>query len=69
LLSLARAPAILHRSTVITCVLKADRLAGTSHNVADDSRTMGDALDELLACITEAARTIGTLLQTTTRRS
>jgi hypothetical protein len=29
---------------------------------------MGDALAELLADITEAARTIGTLLQTTTGR-
>ena len=30
---------------------------------------MGDALAELIADITEAARTIGTLLQTATERS
>ena len=51
---------ILHRSALIDYVLAAEKRSG-------DSLTMGDALAELLADITDAARTIGTLLQTTNR--
>jgi hypothetical protein len=53
---------ILRRSAVIHYVLAAEKQSG-------QPLTLGDALAELLADITEAARTIGTLLQTTTRRS
>ena len=53
---------ILHRSALVDYVLAAETLGG-------GPLTMGDALAELLADITEAARTIGTLLQTTTGRS
>jgi hypothetical protein len=49
---------ILHRSALIDYVLANEKRSG-------DPLTMGDALAELLADITEAARTIGTLLQTT----
>ena len=52
---------ILHRSALIDYVLAAERQSG-------QTLTMGDALAELLADITEAARTIGTLLQTATGR-
>jgi hypothetical protein len=52
---------ILHRSTLIDYVLTAEtREVGPL--------TMGDAPAELLADITEAARTIGTLLPTVTGR-
>jgi hypothetical protein len=47
---------ILHRSALIEYVLAAEKRGG-------EPLTMGDALAELLADITEAARTIGTLLQ------
>jgi hypothetical protein len=47
---------ILHRSALIDYVLAAEKRGG-------ETLTMGDALAELLADITEAARTIGTLLQ------
>jgi hypothetical protein len=47
---------ILHRSTLLDYVLTAEKCGG-------EPRTMGDALAELLADITEAARTIGTLLR------
>ena len=52
---------ILHRSALIDYVLAAEKRGG-------EPLTMGDALAELLADITEAARTIGTLLQTATGR-
>ena len=52
---------ILHRSTLIDYVLTAETRGG-------GPLTMGAALTELLADITEAARTIGTLLQATTGR-
>ena len=47
---------ILHRGALIDYVLAAERRGG-------GPLTMGDALAELLADITETARTIGTLLQ------
>ena len=47
---------ILHRSALLTYVLAAEQQNG-------QPLTLGDALAELLADITEAARTIGTLLQ------
>ena len=47
---------IVHHSTVIDYVLAAEKHAG-------QTLMMGDALRELLADITQAARTIGTLLQ------
>ena len=47
---------ILHRSALIDYVLAAERQRG-------QTLTMGDALTELLADITDAARTIGTILQ------
>ena len=47
---------ILHRSALLTYVLAAEHQNG-------QPLTLGDALAELLADITEAARTIGTLLQ------
>ena len=46
---------ILHRSRLIDYVLAAEKRGGAP-------LTMGDALAELLADITEAARTTGTLL-------
>jgi hypothetical protein len=52
---------MLHRSALIDYVLAAERQRG-------QTLTLGDALAELLADITEAARTIGTLLQTATGR-
>jgi len=52
---------ILQRSALIDYVLAAERQRGQTF-------TLGDALAELLADITEAARTIGTLLQTATGR-
>jgi hypothetical protein len=52
---------ILHRSALIDYVLAAEQQRGQTF-------TLGDALAELLADITEAARTIGTLLQTATGR-
>ena len=52
---------ILHRSALVDYVLAAERQRG-------QTLTPGEALAELLADITEAARTIGTLLQTTTGR-
>jgi hypothetical protein len=52
---------ILHRSALIAYVLTADQRSG-------GPLTMGDALAELLADITEAAHTIGTLLPTVTGR-
>jgi hypothetical protein len=52
---------ILHRSALIDYVPAAERRGG-------ETLTMGDALAELLADITEAARTIGTLLQAATAR-
>ena len=52
---------ILHRSALIDYVLAAETRGG-------GPLTMGDALAELLADITEAARTIGALLQPTTGR-
>ena len=54
-------PRILHRSALIDCALAAERQSG-------QTLTMGDALAELLADITDAARAIGTLLQTTNGR-
>ena len=51
---------ILHRSALIDYVLAAERQRGQTF-------TLGDALAELLADITEA-RTIGTLLQTASGR-
>jgi hypothetical protein len=50
-----------HRSTLIDYVLAAEKRNG-------EPLTMGDALAELLTDITDAARTIGTLLQTATAR-
>jgi hypothetical protein len=52
---------ILHRSALIDYVLAAEKRSGAQLR-------MGDALAELLADITEAARTIGSLLQTATGR-
>jgi hypothetical protein len=52
---------ILHRSALIDYVLAAEKRGG-------ETLTMGDALAELLADITEAARTIGTLLPPATGR-
>ena len=52
---------ILHRSALIDYVLAAEKRGG-------ETLTMGDALAELLADITEAARTIGTILQAATGR-
>jgi hypothetical protein len=52
---------ILHRSALIDYVLAAERQRG-------QTLTLGEALAELLADISEAARTIGTLLQTATGR-
>ena len=52
---------ILHRSALIDYVLAAEKRGG-------EPLVMGDALAELLADITEAARTIGTILQTATER-
>ena len=52
---------ILHRSALIDYVLAAEKRSG-------EALTMGDALAELLADFTDAARTIGTLLQTATPR-
>ena len=52
---------ILHRSALVDNVLAAETRGG-------GPLTMGDALAELLADITEAARTIGTLLQTANGR-
>ena len=46
---------------MIDYVLAAEKRGG-------ETLTMGDALAELLADITEAARTIGTILQTATGR-
>ena len=51
---------ILHHSALIDYVLAAERQSG-------QTLTIGDALTELLADITEAARTIGTFLQTKNR--
>jgi hypothetical protein len=51
---------ILHRSALIDYVLTAERQSG-------QTLTMGDALVELLADITEAACTIGTIPQTAGR--
>ncbi len=51
---------ILHRSALVDYVLAAETRGG-------GPLTMGEALAELLTDITEAARTIGTLLQTTNR--
>ena len=51
---------ILHRSALIDYVLAAEKRGG-------GPLTMGDALAELLADITEAARTIGTLLRPSAR--
>jgi hypothetical protein len=45
---------ILHRSALIDYVLAAEKRGG-------EPLTTGDAMAELLADITEAARTIGTL--------
>jgi hypothetical protein len=53
---------ILHRSALIDYVLTVEKRGG-------QTLTMGDALAELLADITDAARTIGTLLQTSAERS
>jgi hypothetical protein len=53
---------ILHRSTVIDCVLKAEGLAGPSHGAAEDTRTMGNALIELVTDVIEASRTIEAIL-------
>jgi hypothetical protein len=47
---------ILHRSALIDSVLAAEKRGG-------EPLTMGDALAELLADITEGARTIGTLIE------
>jgi hypothetical protein len=52
---------ILHRGTLIDYVLTAEQRNG-------GALTMGDALAELLADITEAARTNGMLLPTVTGR-
>jgi hypothetical protein len=52
---------ILHRSALIDYVLAAEQRGG-------DTLTMGDALAELLADLTEAARPIGTIPQTATGR-
>ena len=52
---------ILHRSALVDYVLAAETRGG-------GPLTMGDALAELLADITEAARTIGTLLPPPTGR-
>jgi hypothetical protein len=52
---------ILHRSALIDYVLAAEKRGG-------GTLTMDDGLAELLADITEAAGTIGTLLQTATGR-
>jgi hypothetical protein len=49
---------ILHRTQLIDYVLAAEQRNG-------GTLTMGDALAELLADITEAARTIGTILPRT----
>ena len=46
----------LHRSALIDYVLAAEKQSG-------QTLAMGDALTELLADITDAARTIGTILQ------
>ena len=54
--ALRRQQRILHRSAVIDYVLAAETRGG-------GPLTMGDALAELLADVTEAARTIGILLQ------
>ena len=48
---------ILHHSALVDDVLAAEKRGG-------EPLTMGDALAELLADITEGARTIGTFLQT-----
>ena len=53
---------ILHRTVLIDYLLAAERRGG-------GPLTMGDALAELLADITEAARTIGALLQNTNGRA
>ena len=47
---------ILHRSALLTYVLAAEQQGG-------QPLMLGDALAELLADITEAARTIGTIVQ------
>jgi len=52
---------ILHRSALIDYVLAAEKRGG-------ETLTMGDALAELLADITDAARAIATVLQSTTGR-
>lgn len=52
---------ILHRTALVDYVLTAETRGG-------GPLTMGDALAELLADITEAARTMGALLQTATGR-
>ena len=52
---------ILHRSALIDYVLAAERQRGQTF-------TLGDALAEFLTDITDAARTIGTLLQTAAGR-
>jgi len=52
---------ILHRTALIDYVLAAETRGG-------GPLTMGDALAELLADITEAARAVGTLLQTANGR-
>jgi hypothetical protein len=49
---------ILHRSVVLDCALKADAL---------DPPTMREAVADLLADITEAARAIGVIVQQATR--
>jgi hypothetical protein len=52
---------ILHHSTIVNYILMAETRSGAP-------LTMGDALAELLGDISEAARTIGTILQTTNGR-
>ena len=52
---------ILHRSALIAYVLATEKRGG-------QPLTLGDALTDLLADITEAAGTIGTILQTATGR-
>ena len=47
---------IVHRSALMDYVIAAEKRSG-------QPLTLGDALAELLADITEAARTIGTILQ------
>jgi hypothetical protein len=56
-----RRTAFLHRTALLEYVLAAENRTGAP-------LTMGDALAEFLADISEAARTIGTLLPTTNGR-